>query len=67
MQTEGQPFFWTEKQAAERLGVPASTLRKRRFFRDPAGPPFTKMGRAVRYPVAKCLAWAEAQAEGNQS
>jgi predicted DNA-binding transcriptional regulator AlpA len=41
--------------AAARVGLAAGTLEKMRVYGD--GPPFIKLGRAVRYRVSDLDAW----------
>jgi len=41
-----------EREAAEYMGVKVSTLRSWRLLRSKHGPPFTRVGRMVMYPVA---------------
>ena len=43
------------KQAAARLGIHADTLR--RYRRIGGGPPFSRIGRAVRYRIEALEAW----------
>ena len=47
----------TEAQAAERLQISQSCLAKWRCVGD--GPPFVKLGRAVRYDIADLVSFAE--------
>jgi len=42
-----------ERDAAEYMGVKVSTLRAWRLLRSKHGPPFTRVGRMVMYPVAE--------------
>jgi len=42
-----------EREAAEYLGVKVATLRAWRLLRSKNGPPFTRLGRMVLYPVAE--------------
>ncbi len=51
----GQATLLTTEQAAKRLGLSARTLE--RFRASGEGPEFVKMGRAVRYTVAKLNEW----------
>lgn len=46
------PRFLTPAQVAERTGLARGTLAKLRLRRN-AGPPFVKLGAAVRYPEAE--------------
>jgi len=45
--------FVREREAAEYLGVKVATLRAWRMRRSENGPPFTRLGRMVLYPVAE--------------
>jgi len=47
------------KEAAEFLGMSASWLAKARMRGD--GPPYVKIGRAVRYPEGALRQWLKAQ------
>jgi predicted DNA-binding transcriptional regulator AlpA len=40
-----------EREAAEYMGVKVSTLRAWRLLRSKNGPPFTRVGRMILYPV----------------
>lgn len=51
--------------AAERLGVTPETLRNWRWRGD--GPPFVKLGRAVRYRLSDLSAWLDAQTRTSTS
>jgi predicted DNA-binding transcriptional regulator AlpA len=42
-----------EREAAEYMGVKVSTLRAWRLLRSNNGPPFTRVGRIVMYPMAE--------------
>ncbi len=55
--------FMTERQAAEYLSVSTSFLRQSRA-RDAhvEGPPFVRLGRAIRYSRAAVDRWVEANA-----
>jgi len=51
-----QPFdFVSAKQAARILGVHPNTLCKWRI--SGGGPPFTKVGRRVRYRISEISSW----------
>lgn len=52
------PAHLTTRQAADYLGLSPNTLSRWRWSGD--GPPFKKLGRAVRYGVADLDAWAAA-------
>jgi predicted DNA-binding transcriptional regulator AlpA len=54
----------TDKEAAEYLALSVATLRKWRWLGGKAGPPFRKLGGAVRYPAAMLRAWLQAQPGG---
>jgi len=45
--------------AAQHLGLSKSTLEKKRVYGD--GPPFLKLGKAVRYRVQDLDAWLAAR------
>jgi predicted DNA-binding transcriptional regulator AlpA len=53
----GTPSFalLTPKETAERLKVSTSWLAKARMKGD--GPPFIKIGKAIRYPEAALIQW----------
>jgi hypothetical protein len=42
-----------EREAAEYLGVSVAALRSWRLFRSQNGPPFTRLGKMVLYPVTE--------------
>ena len=42
-----------EREAADYMGVKVSTLRSWRLLRSKHGPPFTRVGRMVMYPMAE--------------
>jgi hypothetical protein len=46
-----QKEYLREREAAEFMGVSVSALRSWRLHRSKAGPPFTRLGRMVLYPV----------------
>lgn len=56
----------TDVEAARLLGLAVSTLRKWRFERRRGGPPWRKLGSAVRYPLNLLRVWAESQPGGGQ-
>jgi predicted DNA-binding transcriptional regulator AlpA len=45
--------YLREREAAEFMGVSVSALRSWRLRRSKAGPPFTRLGKMVLYPVAE--------------
>jgi len=49
--------FLTPEQAAEILNVQPQTLAKWRMLGE--GPPYSKFGRAVRYPDGPLYEWAK--------
>jgi len=49
--------FITEKEAAKRLALSTSLLQKQRYLQE--GPPYYKIGRAVRYYIPDLLNFAE--------
>lgn len=51
-------------EAARRLGVSSSLLEKYRCYDPEKGPPYFRIGRAVRYWTTALDAWAVAQTEG---
>ena len=53
------PTLLTPKQAARHLNLSVSWLAKRRLAGD--GPPYVKLGGAVRYAEASILQWMKAQ------
>ena len=55
----------TEHEAADILGVSHRTLQQWR--RTGGGPPYLKLGSAVRYDAAALEAWAEAQTRRHTS
>ena len=61
----GQATLLTTEQAAKRFGLSARTLE--RFRASGEGPEFVKMGRAVRYTVAKLNEWLEARSRRSTS
>lgn len=50
-----------EREAAEFMGVKVSTLRAWRMRRSKTGPPFTRVGRMILYPVAELEAHMRAR------
>ena len=57
--TGSREFFLTPKQAARILNLSVSWLAKRRLAGD--GPPYVKLGGAVRYPEAALQQWMKSQ------
>lgn len=53
------PRYLDSQAAADLYGVSTKTLEKWR--QNGFGPPFVKLGKAVRYERAALLAWAEAR------
>jgi predicted DNA-binding transcriptional regulator AlpA len=51
------PIQISPKQTARKLNVSLSWLAKRRADGD--GPPFVKLGRAVRYPLSSLEQWVK--------
>jgi predicted DNA-binding transcriptional regulator AlpA len=51
--------------AATRIGLSVATLEKKRVYGD--GPPFLKLGRAVRYRIADLDAWVAARVVSSTS
>jgi len=60
------PAHCRDTEAAAYLGLAVATLRKWRALGGKIGPPFRRLGGAVRYPRAGLIAWAEAQPGGGQ-
>lgn len=58
MEDSPNPIFVDTKQAANLLGLSASTLEKWRHFRVPDQPAYVKIGNAVRYPHESLREWA---------
>jgi predicted DNA-binding transcriptional regulator AlpA len=54
---DSQVVFLTEKQAARLLSISHRTMQAWR--RSGLGPPFIKLGRAVRYRRGDLIAWAD--------
>lgn len=52
------PEFLTTLQVAEITGINENTLRRWRSDDDPAGPPYVRFGRAVRYRRSEIDQWA---------
>lgn len=52
-------MFITENDAAEFLGLTVRTIRKWRGAKK--GPPYSKIGRSVRYSREELKAWADSQ------
>ncbi len=59
-------LLFSTQDAARFIGMSESFLEKSRFFRDPNGPPFVRIGRAVRYRRTDLEAWVQAKLEGAQ-
>jgi predicted DNA-binding transcriptional regulator AlpA len=55
-----QDEFLNEKALAQRLSISISLLRKWRRTRQ--GPPWVKLGRAVRYSAAELVIWLSMRA-----
>ena len=47
------PRYVREGEAAKYIGVSVSTLRSWRTKRSKNGPPYTRLGRLVMYPIAE--------------
>lgn len=58
------PLLVDTPEAARRLSVSRSFLEKKRFFGDADGPPYIKIGRAVRYRLVDLEAWAVSHLKG---
>jgi hypothetical protein len=52
------PTLLTQQQAAAYLGLSERTLERKRCGGD--GPPYTKIGRCVRYPQLDLIEWVNA-------
>jgi predicted DNA-binding transcriptional regulator AlpA len=59
------PRLLTPPELARSLGVSVSWLAKARM--DGTGPPYVKIGRAVRYPDADAKGWVRAQSRTSTS
>lgn len=57
------PIFVDTAEAARLLALSASHLEKLRFYRDPKGPPYVRLGRAIRYRISDLEAWATARVQ----
>ena len=55
-----QPIL-SEKPAAKYLGLSRSYLAQARCCQKPDGPPYIKIGRAIRYRVADLDEWLNAR------
>jgi DNA-binding transcriptional MerR regulator len=62
METKAKTDLLTTQEVADRYGVPLKTVRKWRS--DGYGPRGFTVGRYVRYRVQDCIAWEEAQLQG---
>lgn len=51
------PEYITTEEAARLISVPVRTLQNWRARED--GPPFTRFGQTIRYPVGDLRAWIE--------
>lgn len=51
----------TTAQAAKTLGLAAQTLAGWRSTNDPAGPPYVRIGRLIRYDAAVLAEWLQAR------
>lgn len=58
-------MFYTEKEAAGRLGLSAKTMQQWRWRGE--GPRYCKFGRAVRYSAQDLAAFVEASARQSTS
>lgn len=54
----------TTSQAASLLSLSKSHLEKLRFYEDPLGPPFIRIGRSIRYRTTDLEAWCAARIVG---
>lgn len=59
-----EPIALDTREAARRLGISPSMLEKLRCYSPEIGPPFFRIGRAVRYQVAALDAWSASKAQG---
>ncbi|MDR9812128.1 helix-turn-helix transcriptional regulator [Rhizobium hidalgonense] len=55
------PLLVETREAAQILGLSASTLEKWRFHRTPGTPPVVRIGRACRYRLADLREWVDQQ------
>jgi hypothetical protein len=53
-----------EKDASVYIGMSVSFLRKSRMENPNPGPPFLRLGRAIRYRVADLDRWLEKRLQG---
>ena len=51
--TRDRTRYIREREAAKYIGVTVSTLRSWRSKRSKNGPPYTRLGRLVMYPIAE--------------
>ena len=51
--------YLSTEQLAEKLGIPAETVKRHRRTGD--GPPWFKFGKHVRYPEHLAEAWAQSR------
>jgi predicted DNA-binding transcriptional regulator AlpA len=63
MEGASPPIFVDTAEAARLLALSASHLEKLRFYRDTKGPPYVRLGRAIRYRVSDLEAWATARVQ----
>lgn len=61
MEGTSSPIFVDTAGAARLLALSASHLEKLRFYRNPNGPPYVKLGRVIRYRITDLEAWAAAR------
>lgn len=62
--TPAEVEYLDDKQVAARVGMSPQTFRQMRC--DGEGPPFVRVGRAVRYRWADVSAWLEARTVGRR-
>lgn len=61
MEVTSPPILVDTAEAARLLALSTSHLEKLRFYRDPNGPPYVRLGRAIRYRLSDLEAWAAAR------
>jgi predicted DNA-binding transcriptional regulator AlpA len=57
METSQHPNVLNEQQAAAYTGMSRSWLRQARMTGNPEGPPFLRIGRAIRYRQSDLDTW----------
>ncbi|RUU14449.1 DNA-binding protein [Mesorhizobium sp. USDA-HM6] len=65
-ESQKPPILVNTADAARLLALSASHLEKLRFYRDSHGPPYVRLGRAIRYRISDLEAWAAARVRESQ-